>query len=83
VPIIKTDNVPGKPEWFDALVNKVIAEGDDVTKKFATQERQIVHSKDLGDGTTVRVTQDTDQGAVRVEYESEQNVFGDHSTDGI
>jgi hypothetical protein len=77
VPIIKTDNVPGKPEWFDALVNKVIAEGDDVTKKFATQERQIVHSKDLGDGTTVRVTQDTDQGAVRVEYESEQNVFGD------
>ena len=77
VPIIKTDNVPGKPEWFDALVNKVIAEGDDVTKKFATQERQIVHSKDLGDGTTVRVTQDTDQGAVRVEYESEANVYGD------
>jgi hypothetical protein len=77
VPIIKTDNVPGKPEWFDALVNKVIAEGDDVTKKFATQERQIVHSKDLGDGTTVRVTQDTDQGAVRVEYDSADNVFED------
>jgi len=77
VPIIKTDNVPGKPEWFDALVNKVIAEGDDVTKKFATQERQIVHSKDLGDGTTVRVTQDMDQGAVRVEYDSLDNVFED------
>jgi len=77
VPIIKTDNVPGKPEWFDQLVNKVIIEGDDVTKRFATQERQIVHSKDLGDGTTVRVTQDIDEGAVRVEYESEQNVFGD------
>jgi len=77
VPIIKTDNVPGKPEWFDQLVNKVIIEGDDVTKRFATGERQIVHQKDLGDGTTVRVTQDTDQGAVRVEYESEQNVFGD------
>ena len=77
VPIIKTDNVPGKPEWFDQLVNKVILEGDDVTKRFATQERQIVHQKDLGDGTTVRVTQDTDQGAVRVEYESEKNVFGD------
>ena len=77
VPMIKTDNVPGKPEWFDALVNKVILEGDDVTKKFATQERQIVHSKDLGDGTTVRVTQDTDQGAVRVEYDSPDNVFED------
>ena len=33
VPIIKTDNVPGKPEWFDQLVNKVILEGDDVTVK--------------------------------------------------
>ena len=77
VPIIKTDDVAGKPEWFDQLVNKVILEGDDVTKRFATQERQIVHQKDLGDGTTVRVTQDTDQGAVRVEYESEKNVFGD------
>ena len=77
VPVIQTDNIAGKPEWFDALVNKVILEGDDVTKKFATGERQIVHSKNLEDGTTVRVTQDTDQGAVRVEYESEQNVFGD------
>src|SRR5210317_2155088 len=26
VPIIKTGDVPGKPEWFDALVNKVIIE---------------------------------------------------------
>ena len=77
VPMIKTDDVAGKPEWFDALVNKVIMEGDDVTKKFATQERQIVHSKDLGDGTTVRVTQDMDQGAVRVEYDSPDNVFED------
>jgi hypothetical protein len=77
VPVIKTADVAGKPEWFDALVNKVILEGDDVTKKFATQERQVVHSKDLGDGTTVRVTQDTDQGAVRVEYDSDANVFED------
>ena len=77
VPVIKTAEVAGKPEWFDALVNKVILEGDDVTAKFATGERQTIHSKDLGDGTTVRVTQDTDQGAVRVEYDSEQNVFGD------
>ena len=28
--MIKTDDVAGKPEWFDALVNKVILEGDDV-----------------------------------------------------
>ena len=47
VPIIKTDNVPGKPEWFDQLVNKVIIEGDDVTKKFATKDREIVHMKKI------------------------------------
>ena len=77
VPIIKTDNVPGKPEWFDALVNRVIIEGDDVTKRFATGERQSIHQKTLDDGSVVRVTEDVDDGAVRVEYESEANVFGD------
>ena len=77
VPVIKTENVAGKPEWFDQLVNKVIVEGDDVTKKFATGERQSIHQKTLDDGSVVRVTEDVDQGAVRVEYESEANVFGD------
>jgi hypothetical protein len=77
VPIIKTDNVPGKPEWFDQLVNKVIIEGDDVTKKFATGERQSIHQKTLDDGSVVRVTEDVDDGAVRVEYESEANTFAD------
>ena len=77
VPMIKTDDVAGKPEWFDALVNKVIREGDDVTKKFATGERQSIHQKTLDDGSVVRVTEDVDDGAVRVEYESEKNVFGD------
>ena len=77
VPMIKTDNVPGKPEWFDALVNKVITDGDDVTKKFATGERQSIHQKTLDDGSVVRVTEDIDDGAVRVEYQSEKNVFGD------
>jgi hypothetical protein len=77
VPIIKTDNVAGKPEWFDQLVNKVIIEGDDVTKRFATAERQSIHQKTLDDGSVVRVTEDIDDGSVRVEYESEANVFGD------
>ena len=75
--IIKTDPVPGKPAWFDALVTKVINEGDDVTKRFATGERQTVHMKKLDDDTTVMVTQDLDDGAIRVEYESPDNVFGD------
>ena len=79
VPIIKTDNVPGKPEWFDQLVNKVIVEGDDVTKKFATGERQSIHQKTLDDGSVVRVTEDVDDGAVRVEYESKTNPYEETS----
>ena len=59
------------------LVNKVIIEGDDVTKRFATGERQSIHQKTLDDGSIVRVTEDIDDGAVRVEYQSEANVFGD------
>jgi len=70
VPIIKTDNVPGKPEWFDQLVNKVILEGDDVTKRFATKEREIVHAKQIDEDNYVTVTQDLDEGVVRVEYEN-------------
>ena len=77
VPIIKTDNVAGKPEWFDQLVNKVILEGDDVTKRFATKDREIVHMKKLDDDTNVMVTQDLDEGAVRVEYQSPENVYGE------
>jgi hypothetical protein len=47
--VIKTPPVAGKPEWFDALINKVILEGDDVTKKLATKDREIVHTKKLND----------------------------------
>ena len=77
VPIIKTDNVAGKPEWFDQLVNKVILEGDEVTKRFATKDREIVHMKKLDEDTNIMVTQDLDEGAVRVEYQSPENVYGD------
>ncbi len=77
VPIVKTDPVPGKPEWFDALVNKVIREGDDVTRNFQTKEREIVHAAKIDEDNYVRVTQDLDQGTVRVEYDSDTNVFGD------
>jgi hypothetical protein len=77
VPIVETAEVAGKPAWFDALVNKVIREGDDMTKQFATKEREIVHGTKIDEDTYVRVTQDLDEGAVRVEYESPDNVFGD------
>jgi hypothetical protein len=63
--VIKTPPVAGKPEWFDALINKVILEGDDVTKKLATKDREIVHTKKLNDQESVTVTQDLDDGVYK------------------
>ena len=74
---IQTDNVAGKPEWFDALVTKVIKEGDDVTKNFAIKEREIVHKKKLNDNETVTVTQDLDEGSIRVDLDSPDNMLED------
>jgi len=60
--------VDGMPVWFPKLVNKVIKEGDDVSKRFATQERQIVHQSTLPDSKTdVIVTQDLSTGDVAVD----------------
>jgi hypothetical protein len=56
------------PVWFKPLVNRVIKEGDDVTKKFATKEREIVHTKKIDDVDEVTVYQDLDTGNVTVEY---------------
>ena len=78
--IIKTENVAGKPEWFDALVTRVIKEGDDVTKNFATKERQIVHKKKITEDDTVTVTQDLDEGSITVDYDSPENMYGDTVT---
>ena len=61
---------PGMPEWFPALVNRIVKEGDDVTAKLATTEREIVHSKKISEGEEVTVYQDMNTGNVRVEYNS-------------
>ena len=58
----------GMPAWFKPLVNKVIKEGDDVSKRLATQDRQIVHQSTLPDSKTpVTVTQDLTSGNVSVD----------------
>ena len=75
--VVTTPPTPGKPAWFDKLVNKVILEGDDITKKFATKEREIVHIKKIDKDNTVTVTQDLDEGIVRVEYDSPTNMYED------
>ena len=82
--IIKTPAVKGKPVWFDAVVNKVIREGEDVTKGFATKEREIVHRIDIAEKPTtgykdtfadnVYVYRDLDTGQIRIEYNSADNM---------
>ena len=70
VPLVKTADVAGKPEWFDALVNKVILEGDDVTKNFATKDRELVYSKKIDADNEVTVYRDLDTDSIRVDYSS-------------
>ena len=71
-------NIEGMPSWFKPLVNKVISEGDDVTKKWATQERQIVHKSQLPESKTdVYVTQDLNTGDVVVDIGIEKHGFPD------
>jgi hypothetical protein len=75
--LITTPAASGKPAWFDALVTRVIREGDDVTKTMATKDRQNVFRKKIDDETEVMVTQDLDEGVTRIDIEdSVRNVTG-------
>ena len=67
-------NPQGMPVWFKPLVNKIIKEGDDVTKKFGTVDRELVHTKRLDEFEEATVYQDLSTGNVRLEY-------GPHLTD--
>tara|TARA_X000001388_G_C2125423_1_gene82995 strand:- start:2 stop:523 length:522 start_codon:yes stop_codon:yes gene_type:complete len=48
-----------------------------MTKQFATKEREIVHGTKIDKDNYVRVTQDLDQGSVRVEYDAPTNMGED------
>jgi hypothetical protein len=71
---VQTANVGGKPAWFDALVSKIIREGDDITKQAATKDRETVHVMKLGEQEGVRVTQDLETGNITVDYDSPTNM---------
>ena len=69
---------PGMPDWFIPLVNRIVKEGDDVTKKLGTVEREIVHTKKIAPGEEVTVYQDMNTGNVRVDYTS-PHIMGEGS----
>jgi hypothetical protein len=72
--VVTTPNVAGKPAWFDALVNKVILKGEDVTKKFATKERELVNTKQINDFAEATVYRDLDTNTVRVNFGSKLKI---------
>ena len=59
---------PGMPDWYIPLINRIVKEGDDVTAKLATKEREIVHTKKI-EGHDVDVYQNLDTGDIRVVVE--------------
>jgi len=70
---VPIESTGGMPVWFPKLVNKVVNEGTDVTKKLATVERETVHTTKIGAkgtyaGDEVTVYRNLDSGNVRVEY---------------
>ena len=78
---VPIENAAGMPVWFKPLVNRVIKEGEDITKLppnkgGAFAEREIVHSAKLGEGQGVRVTQNLDNQTISVEYHSVDNMGG-------
>jgi hypothetical protein len=76
--LITTPAAAGKPAWFDALVTRVVNEGEDVTKKFATKDREIVHATKVDDDAMVTVYRDLDDGTVRVDIDdATTNVMGE------
>ena len=75
VPITQTADMPS---WFPSLVNRIIKEGDDVTKQYATVERQIVHKTQLPESKTeVLLTQDLNTGDVAVDIGLSKHGFAD------
>ena len=65
---------PGMPDWFIPLVNRIVKEGDDVTKKLGTVEREIVHTKKIAPGEEVTVYQNLEPVNIRLDYTSPHNM---------
>ena len=74
--IVKIAEGSGAPAWFEPMVNKVLADGLDITKKNATMDGQIVKSLDTPTGK-VEVNYDTRSGNVDVNYSGENTAMGE------
>jgi hypothetical protein len=73
---VNIPNVPGMPEFFQPLVNKVINEGIDLTTKLGTQERQIVRKADIA-GHEVTVYHQLETGETDVYINGMKTLYQD------
>ncbi len=73
---ITINKTAGMPDFFEPLVNKVINEGIDVTKKMGTQERQTVHLADIADHE-VTVYRQLDTGEIDVYINGMKTLYQD------
>jgi len=74
--VVKIAEGSGAPAWFEPMVNKVLADGLDITKKNATMDGQIVKSLDTPTGK-VEVNYDTRSGNVDVNYMGDNTAMGE------
>jgi hypothetical protein len=73
---ITINKTAGMPDFFEPLVNKVINEGIDITKKMGTQERQTVHMADIADHE-VTVYRQLDTGEIDVYINGMKTLYQD------
>ena len=66
----------GAPAWFEGMVNKVLADGIDITKTSSTLDGQVVKSLDTPTGK-VDVTFDTRTGSIDAFYKGENTAMGE------
>ena len=69
------DKVKGMPEWFPGLVKKLWNEGEDVTKKVAYTERQVVKRGTLESGDDVDLYYQMDTGNVSIEVTPKKGTY--------
>jgi hypothetical protein len=71
-------DISGMPAWFKPLVNRVIKDGNDVSKTHASKDMELVHKSVLPDSNTdVLVTQSLDTGDVVVDIGLTKHGFAD------
>ena len=69
------DKIKDMPEWFPGLVKKLWNEGEDVTKKMAYKDRQVVKRGSLEDGDDVDMIYDLDTGNVSINVSPKKGTY--------